>query len=194
MHDILIYHHEVYRKLIHISSSSIALLLWYFGKDNFLPWVLVVAIIVPILDFSRKYVNILKNIYFSLFRYVTRSHEYTTLSGASWVFLGIGITVCIFSEKVAIISILVMSLSDSAAAIIGIKFGTTRLFDKSLEGTLSFLITTYMIIFLLSSASIIFSLITSILITIIELFSNKFNDNIIIPIATALILTIGGIN
>ena len=57
----------------------------------------------------------------------------------------------------AIIALLVMSLSDSSAALIGIKFGKTRLFNKTLEGSLSFLITTYVIISLLSPASIMLS-------------------------------------
>ena len=40
MPDILTYRQEVYRKIVHISSSGIAILLWYFGKDAMLPWVL----------------------------------------------------------------------------------------------------------------------------------------------------------
>ena len=117
------------------------------------------------------------------------------LSGSSWVFMGAGFTAYLFNEKVAVIALLVMSLSDSSAALIGIKYGTTRLFNKSLEGTLAFLISTYLIIFLLSSASLMLLLIATITATVIELFSTpKFNDNIFIPVATAFILTLGGIH
>ena len=195
MPEILPYHQEVYRKIIHISSSVIALFLSYFGKDVLLPWMLVVAILFPALDYSRKHILFLKNIYFAFFRNVTRPSEFHALSGASWIFMGAGITAYMFNEKTAVIALLVMSLSDSAAALIGIKYGNTRLFSKSLEGSLAFFITTYMIIFTLSPASMILTLIVTCCATIIELFSfPKLNDNIIIPVVTALTLTLGGIH
>ena len=195
MPDILTYHQEVLRKIVHISSSGIAILLWYFGKDVLLPWILATAILFPILDCSRKYIPLLKELYFKLFGIITRPYEHQVLSGASWVFMGAGFTAYLFNEKVAVIALLVMSLSDSAAALIGIKYGTTRLFNKSLEGTLAFFISTYLIIFLLSSASLMLLLITSITATAIELFSTpKYNDNILISVATAFILTLGGVH
>ena len=195
MPDILTYRQEVYRKIVHISSSGIAILIWYFGKDAMLPWVIAVAILFPILDWLRKYIPLLKKLYFILFGIITRPYEHQVLSGASWVFMGAGFTAYLFNEKVAVIALLIMSLSDSAAALIGIQYGTTRLFNKSLEGTLAFLIITYLIIFLLSSASLMLLLIVSITATAIELLSTpKFNDNILIPVATAFILTLGGIH
>ena len=153
------------------------------------------AILFPILDCSRKYIPLLKKLYFKLFGIVTRPYAHQVLSGASWVFMGAGLTAYLFNEKVAVIALLVMSLSDSAAALIGIKYGTTRLFNKSLEGTFAFLISSYLIVIILSSASLMLLLIASITATAIELFSTpKFNDNILIPIATAFILTLGGIH
>ena len=194
MPDILTYRQEVYRKFVHISSSGISILLWYFGKNALLPWILAAAILFPILDYSRKYIPLLKKLYFKLFGSVTRPYELQVLSGASWVFMGAGFTIYLFNEKVAVIALLVMSLSDSSAALIGIKYGNTRLFNKSLEGSLVFLISTYLIIFLLSSTSIMLLLIASITATAVELFSNpRYNDNISIPVVTAFILTLGGI-
>ena len=154
MPDMLTYRQEALRKIVHISSSGIAILLWYYGKDVLLPWIIAVAILFPILDWLRQYLPILKKLYFKLFGIVTRPYEHQVLSGASWVFMGAGLTAYLFNEKVAIIALFVMSLSDSAAALIGIKYGNTRLFNKSLEGSLVFLISTYLIIFLLSYQSI----------------------------------------
>ena len=195
MPDHLTYHQEVYRKFIHISSSSIAILLWYFGRDLLLPWILVVAILFPIIDYSRQYNKLLNKLYLNLFGIITRSNEYHGISGASWVFIGAGTTAYLFNEKAAVIALLIMSFSDSAAAIIGIKYGATRLFNKSLEGSMAFFIITYAIIFFLSPASIILTLIGTISATVIELFSSsRLNDNILIPLGVALILTLGGIS
>ena len=195
MHDILTYRHEVYRKYVHISScSTIAFLLWYWGKDIFLPYILVVAILFAILDFLRKHILFIKHISITLFGKVIRSYELHVLSGASWVFIGAGSTIYLFNEKVALIALLVIGISDSAAALVGIKYGNTRFFNKSLEGSLAFFVSTYLIILVMSSPSYTLLLITTITVTTVELFSTKkLNDNILIPIATALILTIGGI-
>ena len=194
MSDLLTYRLEVQRKLIHISSSSIAVLLWYYGKDAFMPWILAISIIFPIFDYLRKNIPLLKRVYITLFGAITRPYEYEILSGASWVFIGSCISVYLFNENVAIIAILVMSLSDSAAAIIGIKFGKTRLFNKSLEGTLAFLISAFVIIHILSPAPLFLTLITAISVSIIELTSiPSFNDNLLIPISTGIILTAGSL-
>ena len=192
----LTYRHEVYRKILHISSCTIMSFFFYsLGKDAFLPWILTAAILFPILDYSRKYIPFVKHLSSTLFKIVTRPHELHTLTGASWVFMGAGITIYIFNEKVALIALLVMCFSDSAAALIGIKYGATRLFNKSLEGSLAFLLSTCIIISLLSSPSLMLLLFTTIIVTSIELFSTpKLNDNILIPVATALILTLGGIH
>ena len=194
MPDLLSYKYEVYRKLIHISSSLIAILLWYFGKKDLLIWIIAIAIIFPILDYYRKKITLLKHIYIRLYGNVTRPHEHYSLSGASWVFIGAGITTLLFNEKIAVIAILVMSLSDSAAALIGIKYGKTKFFNKSLEGTLSFFIITYLIIHFFSTASIALTILTVFSSTAIELIAKpKLNDNILVPICTGFMLSIGGI-
>ena len=127
MPDVLKYNQEVYRKFIHILSSSIAILLWIFGKDIFLPVIISATVIFLIFDYLRIYIRTLEKFYFTFFRNVTRHYEYHRFSGASWVLIGAAATIFLFDEKVSIIALLVMSLSDSSAAIIGIKYGRTYL-------------------------------------------------------------------
>ena len=190
----LTYTQEIFRKLIHISSSFIAILLWYFGKSILIPWILLFAILFPIMDYSRKYITQLQYVHYYIFSNVTRPYEKHNLSGASWVFIGAGLTVLIFNQNIAIISILVLSLSDTASALIGIKYGVTKLFAKSLEGTVAFFIITYFIIFIFSTASPILIFITATIVAFIELISTqRVNDNVLIPICTATILYLGGI-
>ena len=192
MPEILSYNQEIYRKLIHISSSIHAILLWFLGKDAFLPYILIAAFIFPILDLLKKYIYILQKLYFFCFGIVTRPREHQKLSGASWVFIGSAATVLLFNEKISIISLLVMSLSDSAAAIIGMKYGNTKLFNKSLEGSFAFFISASIIIFSLSPALFIVNLAAVFITVIIELFSTPiFNDNLFVPVSTGLVLTLG---
>ena len=194
MHDPLNYRQEIYRKLIHLSSSCIPFMLWYFGKDTFQPWIISCAIILPILDYGRRYNKFLYRIYSNLFITFTRPIEQGILSGASWVIIGAAVTIFIFNENTAIIGLLVLSIADSAAAIIGIKFGKTQLYSKSLEGSAAFFITATIIVFSLSSADAYVNFIAVIAATVVELFSTpRINDNLLIPMVLALILTIGGV-
>ena len=194
MHNPLTYRQEIYRKFIHLSSSVIALALWYFGKETFLPWLIGVAIILPLLDYGRHHIDLLRRIYTYFFTIFTRPIEYRNLSGASWVVIGAALTTLIFNEKTAIIGLLVLSLADSAAAIIGLKFGKTYLFNKSLEGSAAFFIVAFLIVFYLSPAFFLINLITVSSATAVELFSTaRMNDNLFIPLVTAFILTLGGV-
>ncbi len=194
MHDPLNYRQEIYRKLIHLSSSCIPFMLWYFGKDTFQPWIISCAIILPILDYGRRHNKFLYRIYSDLFITFTRPIEQGILSGASWVIIGAAVTIFIFNENTAIIGLLVLSIADSAAAIVGIKFGKTQLFSKSLEGSTAFFITATIIVFSLSSAAAYVNFIAVIAATVVELFSTpRINDNLLIPMVLALILTIGGV-
>lgn len=194
MHDSLTYRQEIYRKFIHLSSSVMALALWYFGKETFLPWLIGVAIILPLLDYGRHHIDLLRRIYTYFFTIFTRPIEYRNLSGASWVVIGAALTTLIFNDKTAIIGLLVLSLADSAAAIIGLKFGKTYLFNKSLEGSAAFFIVAFLIVFYLSPAFFLINLITVSAATAVELFSTaRMNDNLFIPLVTAFILTLGGV-
>ena len=194
MSNILYFKYELYRKFIHLSSSTIAFLLYIFGKDSFLPFIVVLSFFLVLMDFLKRHVPFLYKIYNTIFATVTRPNEKNKLSGASWVFIGSVITIFLFEENIAIIALLVMSVSDSMAAIIGLKYGETKIINKSLEGTLAFIISTSIIIVLLSPATFIIKLSAIIFSTIVELISSpKFNDNLTIPIVTAFILSINNI-
>jgi len=169
-------------------------MLWYLGKDIFQPWIIFCAIILPILDYGRRYNKLLYRIYNNLFITFTRPIEQRILSGASWVIIGAAVTIFIFNENTAIIGLLVLSIADSVAAIVGIKFGKTQLFSKSLEGSTAFFITATIIVFSLSLESAYLNFIAVIAATVVELFSTpRINDNLLIPVVLALILTVGGI-
>jgi dolichol kinase len=165
------YRQEIYRKIIHLSSTCFALLLWYFGKDTVLPLFICIAIIIPILDYARLHYVKLNRI-FTLFGSIfTRTNE-----------------------KVTIIALLVLSISDSIAAIVGIKYGKTKLLNKSLEGSFAFLISASIIILSLSPSLFIVNILAIFAAVIIELFSTPvLNDNLLIPVMTALVLTLGGV-
>ena len=98
----------------------------------------------------------------------------------------------LFKDKSIIMaSLLTMSIADSFAAIIGIKYGITKIYNnKSLEGSFAFFIISFFILNIFISTLSIFScFIIALIVTLVELFSfHHFNDNITIPISCALLI------
>tara|TARA_B100000676_G_C18075605_1_gene847421 strand:+ start:2111 stop:2377 length:267 start_codon:yes stop_codon:yes gene_type:complete len=84
-----------------------------------------------------------------------------------------------------------MSISDSFAALVGVKYGKTKIYGKkSLEGSFSFFISTIIILYMfMNNLSTIEYIYISLLITLVELFSfHRINDNLTIPVFAALVL------
>jgi len=98
----------------------------------------------------------------------------------------------LFKDKSIIMaSLLTMSIADSFAAIIGIKYGVTRIYNKkSLEGSFVFFIISFLILnIFISSISITISILIALIVTLVELFSFDYiDDNITIPISCALLI------
>ena len=188
------YKNEILRKLIHLFDSVIPLSLFYISRENLLFILTPITIIFIILDFARHHISYLGKIYSTFFNIVTREIEQkrNNVTGASYYLLGCLIVVYFFQDiNIIISSLLIMSISDSFAALIGVKYGKTKIYGKkSLEGSFSFFVSTIIILYMfmnnLSSFEYIY---ISLLITLVELFSfHKINDNLTIPVFAALAL------
>ena len=184
---------EFKRKLVHFASSIIGLSIIYFDREVILPILAISSVLFPILDYLRINNKLISNSYNTYFHSITRSFESNQFTGASFVFWGALLTYIIFEQKIAGISLIVMSFSDAMAAIIGVGFGKTKVLNKSLEGSFAFYITTFIILYIFKIPLIV-SLFVSALATITELVEiPKINDNISIPVTVALLLTICGV-
>ena len=175
---------EIFRKIMHLSSSAIAFFVFILDRSVYMPLLFAITLLVVVFDLLRvrfDRVSRLHNLIFSIF---TRKSEKKQLTGASYLFIGNSIVVFLFPKEIALIGILVLSFSDSFAALTGILFGKTKLFNKTLEGSTAFFISTFTILWMFDY-NISYSLAVSLISTLVELFSNyKYNDNISIPLLT----------
>ena len=184
------YKGELLRKSIHLSSSCFAILLYLFGREIILLPLIILTFLYIIFDYSRKNQK-LNYLYLYFFNEITRNNEKKgAFTGATFVFLGITITMLFFEEHIAIPAILIMSLSDSAAAIFGRKYNYTIIKNKTLEGSIAFLLTT-LIIFYLFNFNLFISLLVGVLLTCIELFDKYLiDDNLSLPIFSSILISI----
>ena len=185
---------ELLRKAIHACNSIIALSLYVLDKGDVLLIVGILGALIVSFDFLRIYSSYIQKIYNSVFGRVTRDFETYRLTGASYVMIGAFIVLLLFETKICIPALLIMSFSDSAAAIVGKSYGKTNIFDKTLEGSFAFLITSLLIVvFFAPDIEFLFSIIAIITVTIVELIPKYgLDDNLLIPIISASIMSIGG--
>ena len=180
---------EVYRKLIHCASSLIPIIYIYTKKEFFLLILLFSLAINLIINYYQNK-NIKIPFLSNLFNLVLRPYEHTRLWGSTYMLLGFTLISIIFPKDFAIAGMIITSISDSLAAIIGMKYGKIKIIhNKTLEGFLAFIISCYIILFItINSMSFTILYITSLFSGIIELVTPTKYDNITIPVCVSLTL------
>lgn len=147
------YHQEVIRKLIHLCSLSIPIGYIFVEKKTAIVILFILAVIMVTIDVTTKRVPTLRRIYKSIFGGILRKHERKKkkilLNGASWVLISAVVTVLIFPKIIAVTAFTILIVSDIAAALIGRKFGKHKLFNKTWEGTIAFILTAIAAVFVL---------------------------------------------
>jgi diacylglycerol kinase (CTP) len=121
----LIHKNEIPRKLFHLSIGFITLYLHinnYKTKD-FWPKVSYAISIIFLLDLLRFNWPYFNNLYCSTVGFLMREKEINSINGVIWFQLGSIICFYYNKQDVAIMAILLLSWSDTAASTIGRKFG-----------------------------------------------------------------------
>lgn len=134
--------HEIPRKVFHSSIGFITLYLYTQGINykNVL-WPLIYAfIILFILDLIRLNWPFFNMLYCRTVGALMRKKEIHTYNGVLWYILGLIFSFNFFSKDITLISLFLLSWSDTAAATIGRKYGylTPKLArNKSLAGSIA---------------------------------------------------------
>ena len=145
---------ELLRKTLHLGSLSIPVIYYFVSRDTAFWILLPLTIFTIFIDVGRHYIPAIARLVSALFDRIIRPHERKggLLSGATYVFISALFCVFIFPKLITITAFSILIVSDASSAIIGRAFGRHRLFDKSLEGTLAFIISAWVVIFLTPKA------------------------------------------
>ena len=133
-------------------------------------------------------------------KYFLRAEEHLKESAAIPYLMGLLLTIISFPKSISLIAIYTLAISDPLSAIVGIKFGKRSIVDgKSIEGSAAFLVSSFLLVSYLILTSIpgnsamavgLVSLFLSLFMTAFEMIPLKLDDNLTIPLATAIILWI----
>lgn len=191
---------ELYRKAIHLSSLWMPLFIYLAPKA----WSLILFGAAFVLNVIIEYANYRRQswarktfgrLFFRTLRAKETIRNHFRPSGSMYVLSAAFLCALCFSKPIAAISMTVMLISDSAAALIGKRFGSHKIYkQKSAEGTAAFFISALLVNLALNPLFPIgFSAVIACLAaTLAELFEDKIktDDNLSIPLICGILLTV----
>lgn len=146
------------------------------------------------IDFLRLHINPIKSIFIILFGSLLRKNEFTSLTGGSYLMLASLVNMLIFEDRgIFMASIAFLAVGDTMAALVGLTHGRTKIFTlrKTLEGMIACFLSCALISFTLSilpdiNLPLKIGLIGAGIATLIEIIPLEVNDNVLIPLVSAI--------
>jgi dolichol kinase len=192
------YRDELIRKLIHLNSLSIPIIYYFISKHNALVILGILSFLALFIDLGRYKYPKFGDFFYLIFGFLLRKHEKDTvkknLNGATYVLLSAFIGVLIFPKIIFINAFAILIISDTAAALIGRKYGTKSFLRKSLQGTLAFFISAIVVIFIAPKIQnniyeYLIGIIASLVGAIVENISyDLIDDNLSIPLTIGFLM------
>ena len=144
------YRDELFRKLIHLFSLSIPIVYYFITEETAAIILGILTAVALILDWGRYLHPETGKIFYKIFGFLLREHELDhkkkNLNGATYVLISALVSVLIFPKIIFISAFSILIISDSAAALVGRKFGKHKFLSKSFEGTLTFFVSACIVI------------------------------------------------
>lgn len=187
----MISYDEYIRKIIHLFNLIIPFGYLYVINDKYImvQILILLTIIFLFIDIARHRIVWVKSIFNLLFNNMLRGHELKGhLTGATWVMIGSLITIILFSKPVAVIALIFMSLGDTAAGLIGQRFGKHKVGNKSWEGFLAGLIICCIVAINFPFLPLKISLAGALVAMVMELLPIPLDDNFKIPLGSGAIM------
>lgn len=194
------YRTELVRKAIHLCSLIIPVIYFFIPRTFALATIIPATFIFIIIDIGRYYNPLLQEWFYSIFGSLLRRHESDAarkrLNGASYVLISATLCILLFSKPIMLAAFCVMIIGDTMAALIGIRFGRHKFFNKSIEGSLAFFVSGLVIICIIPNlanglSGYILAAFSVAVGAIVEALPWEIDDNLTIPLAVGLVLWSG---
>ena len=182
---------ELQRKSIHLATSVIPLVYYFYPHQKLFLFLLGALFIFALLvEFLRINVTKIKHKYENLLGKLLRPGEKgRSLNGATYLLLGFWLSVWLFPVEISVVAMLLLTVSDTLAALVGMAVGRHPVFGKTWEGFLTFFISAWLLSWLITNnlpAAGIMAFVTG----VVEMLPLKVNDNLLIPLTGGTLLMI----
>jgi dolichol kinase len=128
---------EAPRKAIHLASIAIPLAMLHLPMTPVRRTLLVLAAALLVADLVKIHEPRWRSVFTTFFGPLIRRHEHTGITGSTYMVVSALLATYLFDRPVAAGAMVFLIVGDTLAAMVGMAWGRTRFFDKSLEGFLS---------------------------------------------------------
>ena len=183
---------ELRRKIFHAIAIIFPFITYYFDRQLILKMFAIALPLIIIFDYNNLLRYFIKIPPGSILKKLMREHEmiHGQLCGMSWLFLGYTIILVACDEYLVMLAMTILVFCDAFAALIGQNFGRIKLCEKTLEGTVAFVLVGCAIIeifqhYLPGQFNSLHLIIAVIVAAITELISKniRLDDNFSIPLS-----------
>jgi len=190
------YSAEILRKALHLLALLLPVGIWNLGRGTSLAILIPMAAVAVAADYARSVslpVEETVERYFG--RYMRPSekprHARPVLNGATSILIGALLTVLLFEPRIAASALAIFIVADAAAALIGKRFGTRRLFGgaATLEGSTAFVTTGIAVAIMIPGVPMTIAVPVVLAAAFLEALPLPSDDNILVPLGTAAILS-----
>jgi len=179
---------EIRRKIVHLATLIVPVGYVMTSQETVLVFVIPLFLGLLAVDVLRHFHPGMA----SLFKRFFFGKEKPTLMGSTYFLFSTILTLLLFPKPIAIASLLILILSDTAAALVGKGIGRIRIFGKTLEGSAAFFFVSLLIVWLYPNLNRFSGTLAALGGTVIELLPIRLNDNLSIPLVTGAIMLFGG--
>lgn len=184
---------QPWRRVFHaVSGIAIVMALhWVVPQQEWQIGILSIAAACLFLgDWLRLRYQGLNRLFFMVFRPLASPRELDRPASSTWYLVGITLTVWLFPLDVAVAAILVLSLADPAASVVGRLYGRRALGKGSWAGSSTFFAVSAPI--LIHQAGLIGGLLAALVTTAAEVAPLRLDDNLLVPLVAGASLLVAG--
>jgi dolichol kinase len=185
---------EIKRKTVHLATLVVPVGYAVTSEKTVILFLVPFFLALLLVDLIRHFhpgMDSLFRKYF--FGRVLREEEGPAFMGSTYFIFSTILTILLFPKSIAITSILILILSDTAAALVGKSVGRIRIFGKTLEGSIAFLLTSLLIVWIYPNLNRFSGSLAALGATLVEILPIRVNDNLSIPLVAGTIMFLGGV-
>ncbi|MGQ9645927.1 MAG: diacylglycerol/polyprenol kinase family protein [Thermodesulfobacteriota bacterium] len=185
---------EITRKIVHLATLVIPLGYALTPKETILVFLVPFFICFLSVDLLRHFIPALASLFRKyFFGRVLREEEEKRFMGSTYFLFSTILTLLLFPKPIAISSLLILILADTAAALVGKGVGRVRILGKTLEGSMAFFFTALLIVWIYPNLNRFSGSVAALGAAAVEMVPIRLNDNLTIPLtAGAIMFFLGG--
>lgn len=183
---------EIRRKIVHLTTLIIPVGYALISEKTVLFFLIPFFLALLLVDLLRHFHSGMASLFRKyFFGKVLREEEESSFMGSTYFIFSTILTILLFPKSIAIASLLILILSDTAAALIGRWIGKTPIFGKSLEGSAAFFLSSLLIVWIYPNLNRFSGSLAAMGATLIEILPIKVDDNLTIPLVAGAIMFFG---